>query len=121
MQRRIATKAADLGLFFPMLERLGECVPLEPDQRTQFNQFTRTGQAWYDAMIAAVHGGSSYGGALPLPQQLYSWQQTATSLTNDLASIDPRWYLEYWSGVFNSDYPVPQHLRRELRAAGLIG
>ena len=35
MQRRIATKAADLGLFFPMLDRLVECIELNGTDTTR--------------------------------------------------------------------------------------
>jgi hypothetical protein len=71
-------------------------------------------------MIAAVHGGSTYGGSLPLPNQLNQWQRTATSVTVDLAAIDPEWYAGYWAAVFNSGYSIPALLKRDLRAAGIV-
>ena len=120
MKRGIATKAADLGVFFPMLDHLAECIELDASDKVQFNQFVLAGRRWYDAMIAAVHGGSTYGGLIPLPNQLYEWQRTATSVTFDLVAIDPEWYVEYWTGVFNSGYPIPAHLKRDLRAAGVV-
>lgn len=120
MQRRIATKAADLGLFFPMLDRLVECIQLNGTDTDQMKQFVFAGRRWYDEMVAAVHEGSTYGGPFPLPNQLYEWQRTATSVTCDLAAIDPEWYTEYWAGVFQSGYPIPAQLKRDLRAAGVV-
>jgi hypothetical protein len=115
MQRYIAARAADLGSFFPLLDHLGECIEFDWNEPSQFRQFVNTGRAWYDAMIRVVHGESSCGGALPLPSELYRWQQTATSLTKLLATIDPQWYIEYWSRVFDSGHPVPQHPKRKVR------
>jgi hypothetical protein len=95
-QVQLAQHAADLNLFFPMLDRLRARLPSE--QLDWMDAFTRQGRDFSTNIHAAAHG--SAAADVPSLEELDPWRNAAHEITQQLMQIDRKWYKSYWKSYF---------------------
>ncbi len=94
----VAQHAADLDVFFPMLDRLNLHMPYE--DRPWILDFTSKGLCYRWEIHEAAHLNATSD--VPSVEELDQWRNAAHELTMQLVRWDLDWYRAYWRKYFES-------------------